>query len=205
MDSTLLNPGSNLRAKLTTSAVLCSGQTYSKYSARQAMIDFLHQNLCTSIVQFCSKIHDSRIHGASILALCSKYAFLLSHGFGSNRIFKMLWQNGMSTALSLICSNGSKTTQPAVMRRYLYLLSLYADPTLFANFSNWNRDGEWSFGAVFPAQKLYLVHRMNSSILCTVQNTWLLKWCPLFPGLFKIDKREGHMLHELVSASLNLS
>ena len=150
MEATLLYPGSKLRAKLTISAVLCSGQIYSKYSAGQAMIGFLHQTLYTRIVQFCFKIYYWRIHGASILALCSRYAFLLLHGFGSAIFIKLAWQSRMSAALSLLLK-GSKTTQPARMRRHLHLLSLYTDPTLFANFSNWYRYAKWSFGAVLFA------------------------------------------------------
>jgi hypothetical protein len=102
---------------------------------------------------------------------------------------KIVLQVQMSAVLSS-AQNGSKITPLTAIRHLIYILSWYTDSTLVTNFSNLYEDAKWSFSAVFSAQKLYLVHRMNSNFLCSVQNISVTIPYLLFSGLFKINQKK---------------
>jgi hypothetical protein len=102
---------------------------------------------------------------------------------------KIVLQVQMSAVLSS-AQNGSKITPLTAIRHLIYILSWYTDSTLVTKFSNLYEDAKWSFSAVFSAQKLYLVHRMNSNFLCSVQNISVTIPYLLFSGLFKINQKK---------------
>ena len=187
MGSTMLNPESKKPVKPVMSAVLCSGQTCSKYPTRQAIIGFFHQTLYTPIVQFWFKIYDWRIHGALILALCSKYAPLLSHGFGSAIFFKLAWQRRMSAALSFLLQWIKKDTTSSYETPSTSTIFIYRPYSVckFLKSIQIRRMELWccipcSKAASRPSDELefplfcsrYLASKMISAVFWAVQNRW---------------------------------